>query len=72
MSHQKNNMIGEANILVTMTAEDAELFVKFRQFQSAFMKLEQHDALDIKNGSVTMHFDKFGGMKAVQVVRNYY
>lgn len=65
-------MIGEANIIVTMSKEDAELFVKFRQFQNAFATLERHGAVDIKNGSVSMHFDKFGILKNVQVIRNYY
>jgi len=65
-------MTGEAKIIVEMTTTDAELFVKFRQFQGAFETLVRHGAVDIKNGSVTMNFDKFGALRNVQVVRNYY
>lgn len=65
-------MIGEADIIVKMSAKDAELFVKFRRFQNAFEMLAEHNAVDIKNGSVTMNFDKFGTLRNIQVINNYF
>ena len=65
-------MTGANKIIVEMTTEDADAFVKFRAFQGAFEILVRHNAVDIKNGSVTMHFDKFGLLKNVQVIHNYY
>lgn len=73
MYGHKQNVIGEIEnrITVEMSEEDAASFVKFRRFQSIFETLEMEGAVDVKNGSVTLHFDKFGKIRTIQVVRNY-
>lgn len=74
MFHQNDNVIGaiEKRIAVEMTEEDAILFVKFRKFQGTFNLLVSSGVADIKNGSMTLHFDGNGNVKNVQVIQNYY
>jgi hypothetical protein len=62
---------GETRIIVEMTKEDAELFVKFRQFQHIIEKLNVEGIIGMKNGSVTLHYDRHGTIRTVQVVKNY-
>lgn len=74
MYHQKTNVIGviEKRITVEMSEEDAALFIKFRRFQGMFEMLTESGITDIKNGSMTLHFDSSGTVKNVQVIHNYY
>jgi len=62
---------GETRIAVEMTEEDAALFVRFRKFQHAIELLDENGVVGLKNGSVTLHYDKFGTIRTVQVVRNF-
>jgi hypothetical protein len=56
---------------VELTAEDAELFIKFRKHQTLFECLEQADALTTKGGSVEIHFDNLGVVRLIDVHRHY-
>ena len=54
-----------------MTVEDADLFVRFRKFQGAIEMLDKHGMVDMKNGSVTLHYDQFGAIRSVDILRRY-
>lgn len=58
-------------IKVELNNEDALLFVKFQK-RHAFIKLmESMGAFDIKSGSLTIHFDQYGGIGSVDVNRHF-
>ena len=48
-------------ITILLTKEDAELFKKFREYQSVWIKVFQ-----IRGGSTTLHFDEFGKIREVE------
>lgn len=54
-----------------MTVEDADLFVRFRKFQHAIEMMDKHGMIDMKNGSVTLHYDQFGVIRTLEVIRRY-
>jgi len=45
--------------------EDAKKFLLFQEYYDIFTTMVEHGAFKVKNGSVTMHFDKRGGLKAI-------
>lgn len=62
----------DKKIIVHLSEDDAALFVKFNQFHEVVKQLDLHGAVGIKNGSVTLNFDKYGTIRSVQVIRNYF
>ncbi len=54
-------------IKIEITEEDAKLFTEFQR-RYIFMKmLESVDAFEIKNGSVTIHFNNLGEVGSIDV-----
>ncbi len=54
-----------------MDEDDATLFVRFRKFQQAIEMLDRNGIIDMKNGSVTLHYDQWGNVRTVDVLRKY-
>jgi hypothetical protein len=48
-----------------------ENFVKFQKNLALFVLLERHEALDIKNGSVQIHFTAEGKVGKIEVHKSY-
>lgn len=67
----KRHMTGETRVTVVMSEEDAGLFLRFRKFQSAIEMLDREGIVDMKNGSVSLHYDQLGTIRSVEVVRRY-
>ena len=53
-------------INVSLTNEDAILFVEFRKLQDEFMILRKNGIFDVKNGSITIHFDSEGLVRKIE------
>jgi hypothetical protein len=64
-------MTGETKVTVLMSEDDAALFLRFRKFQSAIEMLDKQGMVDMKNGSVTLHYDQFGTIRSVDILRRY-
>lgn len=52
-------------IAIYIPDEEAKLFLKFQEHYDTFCLLHEHGVFDVKNGSVTLHMDKFGAIKAI-------
>jgi len=52
-------------IPIYIADEEAEKFLLFQQYYATFRVLLEHDVFDVRNGSVTMHFDKKGEIKTI-------
>lgn len=53
------------NVTIILTPIDAEAYKLFQKYYLAFKLLDSVGAFSIKNGSVTLDFDKFGQVKGV-------
>lgn len=58
-------------IKIELTEEDAVMFAQFQKRYAFFNLLESLKVFDIKNGSLTIHFDKFGGLGKIKVEQFY-
>lgn len=45
--------------------EEAKLFLKFQEHYETFCLLHESGVFDVRNGSVTLHMDKEGSIKAI-------
>lgn len=52
-------------IAIYVPDEDAKKFLLFQEHFNAFNLMVKHGVFDVRNGSVTMHFDKTGDVKAI-------
>ena len=60
-------MIGVTNMIaIELTPLDAELFKKFREYQDKLVILLASGALDIKSGSVTIHYSGNGSIQKIE------
>ncbi len=53
-------------VTIILTTPDAELFKSFNQFHATFALLCKSGVFDVKNGSVTMHFDSLGNIAKIE------
>lgn len=53
------------DIAIFVPDEEAKKFLMFQQYYDVFTMMVEHGAFKVKNGSVTMHFDKRGNLKAI-------
>lgn len=51
--------------IISLSPEDAALFVEFRRMQDVWLKLVNSGALKIKGGNVTLHFDGNGDLRQI-------
>ena len=58
-------------IKLELTEEEAKLFVRFQKHYALVKLLEELGAFDVKNGSVEIHFDSFGGIGSVDKRQHY-
>lgn len=56
---------------IELTEEDAVRFAQFQKRYAFIALMESINAFDIKNGSVTIHFDKFGGIGKIKSEQFY-
>jgi hypothetical protein len=59
-------MIQEPLVVVNLTDTEAQLFIKFQKHFALINILEGMKAFDIKNGSVTIHFDSQGKIGVIE------
>lgn len=59
-------MTGENKVKIELNEQEAELFEKFRRNQKAFEKLIDSKALDVENGSITLHFNSSGQLMKIE------
>tara|TARA_R110000868_G_scaffold9825_1_gene48328 strand:- start:141 stop:344 length:204 start_codon:yes stop_codon:yes gene_type:complete len=52
-------------IAIYVPDAEAKMFLKFQEYYDTFCLLEEHGVFEVRNGSVTMHMDKFGAIKAI-------
>ena len=52
-------------ITVQLTQADAEAFVKFQKYHTLIGLLESIRALDIRDGSIKIHFNHLGEIKVI-------
>lgn len=52
-------------IAIYIPDDEAKLFLKFQEHYETFCLMQNHGVFDVKNGSVTMHMDKNGAIKAI-------
>lgn len=57
--------------IVSLTPEEAKLFIEFQKRRAFMEMLESVDAFSIKGGFVTIHFDNLGGIGSIDVQRRY-
>lgn len=57
--------------IIYLTEEDARLFVQFQKSYMIFRALIEAEALEIRNGSVTLNFDANGAIRAVKKELHY-
>lgn len=51
---------------IYLNKKEAELFLSFREHQSEFIILRANGIFDIKNGSITCHFDENGLVRKIE------
>lgn len=52
-------------IAIYIPDHEAKMFLKFQEHYDTFILMQEHGVFDVKNGSVTLHMDKFGAIKAI-------
>ena len=57
--------MSEQNIPVYMPDADAEKFLLFQEHYETFCLMVNSGVFDVRNGSVTMHMDNNGAIKAI-------
>lgn len=56
---------------IDLSDEDALLFIQFRKRQAFIEMVESVGGFDIKNGSLTIHFNEYGGAPVMEVNKRY-
>lgn len=51
---------------IELTDDDAVLFAQFQKRYSFVALMESLKVFDIRNGSITIHFDKYGGIGKIK------
>lgn len=54
------------NITIILTTPEAILFREYQEFHQTFALLCTKGVFDMKNGSVTIHFDSAGTIKKIE------
>lgn len=54
------------DITVILTTPEALMFKEFQQFHQTFALLCEKGVFDVKNGSITMHFDHLGNIQKIE------
>ncbi len=62
----------EQQITLFLAPIDAEAFKLFQKHYLAFKVLETKGAFDIKNGSITLHFNHLGEIKSIKKEEMYH
>lgn len=57
--------------IVTLSPQEARLFIEFQKRHAFMEMLESVDAFNIKGGSITIHFNNLGGVGSIDVQRHY-
>lgn len=57
--------IKQIEVAVYLPDEQAKQFLEFQEYYDKIVVLIKSGALQVKNGSVVMHFDHLGTLKAV-------
>ncbi len=52
-------------IAIYVPDEEAKLFMQFQEHYKTFKLLYESGVFDVKNGSVTLHMDNGGSIKAI-------
>ena len=52
-------------IAIYVPDDEAKLFLLFQEYYDVFRLMVEHHVFDVRNGSVTLHFDKNGNIKTV-------
>lgn len=58
-------------IKIELTEDDAAMFAEFQKRYSFFNLLDSLKVFDVRNGSLTVHFDKFGGIGKIKIEQFY-
>lgn len=58
-------------IKIELSEQDAKLFVEYQKRYSFMQLLESINAFDIRNGSVTIHFNAEGGIGSVEKQQHF-
>jgi hypothetical protein len=53
-------------VTVILTTPEAEMFKSFNQFHATFALMVTKGVFDVKNGSITMHFDNEGNIQRIE------
>lgn len=61
-----SNELGEKLTAVFLTQEEAERFVAFHKYYALVGLLDSLKVLDIRNGSITINFDKIGQIGTIE------
>ena len=56
---------------IQLTDLEAKTFMKFQKHRALIDLLEKIEAFEVKPGSVTIHFDTFGGITSVEKMQYY-
>ena len=56
---------------ITLTPEEAVLFIEFQKRHAFIELLVSIGAFDIRNGSITIHFDQFGKIGTIKKEQNF-
>lgn len=52
-------------IAIYIPDEEAKQFLLFQEHYETFLLMVEHGTFDVRNGSVTLHFDKHGDIKTI-------
>lgn len=55
-----------SEVTIILSTPEAELFKSFNQFHATFALMVQKGVFDVKNGSVTMHFNGNGEIQRIE------
>lgn len=56
----------EQQLTIFLTPIEVDLFKSFREHQTDFMLLKSNGIFDVKNGSMTIHFDAEGIVRKIE------
>lgn len=51
---------------IELSEQEALMFTQFRKRQAFMELMEKEGIFDIRNGSVTLHFNSFGGIDSIE------
>lgn len=59
------------NTTIELTDIEAKSFIRFQKHRAIIELLESVKAFDVKSGSVTIHFNSFGGIVSITKEEHY-